>query len=98
MQNYCKKFMFWIHLKKKNDSIISLEKSLNAPAIYEIINSWEGFFTWWDTVKSLLAIHCIRLFPYSRNTLGCRTEVNLPEIRAKLVFSLANTAFTLLVR
>lgn len=65
-------------------------------------NSSEGFFVWSITVKSWIwmAIHCnlIQLFFYSRNTEGCRSEAKLPQIRPKLVFSLVNTAFTLLAR
>jgi len=54
---------------------------------------------WSVTVKSWIpsTIHCIRLFLFSRNSKDCRTEVNLPGTRAKLVLFFANTSFTLLV-
>ena len=83
--------MLLIHLKKKKDnSMISLEMSLNAPAIHEMTSSSDGFF--WQSVTVelwiLSAIHCLQLFLYLRNTSGYRTEVNLCGIRAKLVFDM----------
>lgn len=61
-----------------------LEMSLHAPAIHEMISSSDGFFRWSVALKSW-------------NAKGWRTEVNLLGIKAKLVFSFANTAFTLSV-
>ena len=87
---------------KKDDSILSLEMSLDASAINNTINSSEGFFVRSITIKSRIwtTIHCtlIQLFFYSRSTKGCRSDTNLPEISAKSVLSFVNTAFTLLAR
>ena len=90
-----KNTIFWIN-SRKDDCIISLEMSLTAPEIQAIISSSNGFF--WRSVAVKLwilsTIHCIQLFLYSRITNGCRTEDNLPGIRAKWLFSFVNTAFT----
>ena len=71
----------------------------NVTQIHETFSCSNGFF--WllitVTVKSMDTIHYMHLFLYSRNTMGFRTEVDLRGIRAKLVFSFANTAFKLSV-
>ena len=88
---------FNILKKRQLDHLFRKIVSLDAPAIQETISSSDGFFWRSATVKSWIpsAIHCIELFNYySRNTMGQKTEVNLRGIRAKLVFSFANTTFT----
>jgi len=64
MQNLCLhklvKKVLVLDTLKEDELIISLEMSLDAPAIHETINSLEGFFAWSITVTSWLqlAIHC----------------------------------------
>ena len=87
--------MIWKHLKN-NDLIISSKMSLDAQAMKRSVLPMDS---WWSaTVKSWIqsAIHCIKLFDYSKNTMGQRTGVNLRGIRAKLEFSFVNTTFTLI--
>ena len=64
-----KNIMIWKHLKN-NDLIISSKMSLDAQAMKRSVLPMDS---WWSaTVKSWIqsAIHCIKLFDYSKNTMG----------------------------